>query len=222
MKLACFTVFGSDPDDIYYRGALKNALWYLNYWPDWKCRFYLGGTPLRQGLGALLEPFPNAEVVPMPHSSENQSATFWRFLALREKGHEALVFRDVDSRPIERERLAVQQWLDSDRDFHVIRDHRRHGVPMLAGLWGVKGPGLDRIRHRVPQYLAGAHYQVDQQWLSSIVWGHARLSLMQHVSNGHDFDLPSEPFVVSYAEGFCGEGLNGDDSPRFPLHRLEG
>ena len=48
------------------------------------------------------------------------------------------ISRDLDSRFSEREVSAVDEWLRSDKAFHVMRDHDFHWSQMLAGLWGVK------------------------------------------------------------------------------------
>ena len=44
-----------------------------------------------------------------------------------------VLFRDLDSRPSQREKAAVEQWLRSKHAFHVMRDHPGHDMAMLAG-----------------------------------------------------------------------------------------
>ncbi len=51
---------------------------------------------------------------------------------------DAYVSRDLDSRFSEREEAAVKEWLESDRDFHFMRDHPFHGTTILGSGWGVK------------------------------------------------------------------------------------
>ena len=48
------------------------------------------------------------------------------------------VSRDLDSRSNERELAAVQEWLDSSKEFHFMRDHPQHKTTILGGLWGCK------------------------------------------------------------------------------------
>lgn len=43
--------------------------------------------------------------------------------------------RDTDSYILSREEDAVQDWLDSDGIFHIMRDHPYHCVHILAGLY---------------------------------------------------------------------------------------
>lgn len=215
--LVSFCVFGDDPNDIYYQGALKNAEMYLEFEPRYTCRYYLGRTAAAN-LAERLQRFSNVSIIETP-DPEDQSATFWRFLAVKESRYDFYLFRDVDSRPIERERAAVHEWLESDKQFHVMRDHPYHGAPILAGLWGVKSQGAQWIAGRLPGRLRGNYYQVDQDFLKGNIWRLARRSLMAHVDCVHHFGTEIHPFKVPYTkEGFVGEGFYGDGRPRFPLH----
>ena len=47
-------------------------------------------------------------------------------------------FRDLDSLPSAREDAALQEWLDSKYAVHAMRDHPKHTMPILAGMWGIK------------------------------------------------------------------------------------
>jgi len=71
---------------------------------------------------------------------------FWRFFAAADPTISRFISRDVDSRLIRRDFIAVQEWERSGRQFHVIRDHPSHSrYPMSGGLWGcVRGaiPGM--------------------------------------------------------------------------------
>ena len=37
---------------------------------------------------------------------------------------------------MQREQAAVQEWLDSNLTFHVMRDSPHHSTAILAGMWG--------------------------------------------------------------------------------------
>ena len=52
--------------------------------------------------------------------------------------------RDLDSRLNDREQAAVQEWLNSKKEFHIMRDHPMHGWPILGGLWGCKMTDVTR------------------------------------------------------------------------------
>lgn len=222
--LVSFSVFGDDPNDIYFGGALRNAEMYRTLYPEWVLRFYVGKTAHK-----ILEPdlsgWSNVEIVPMD-APEDQTATFWRFLALRDRSFDFHLFRDTDGRPHPRERAAVEEWLASNQDFHVMRDHPRHGAVMLAGLWGVKsGSHMARINRRLPEKVVGDYYQVDQDFLRAKLWPLARRSLMAHVDCRYLYGSPgiTRPFLTprNNLDFFAGEGRFADNRLRFPEHRLE-
>lgn len=220
--LVSFTAFGPDEDNIYYKGAILNAELYGFWKPEWVCRFYLGRSAPKW-LVLALESRPNSEIVHMD-GPENQSATFWRFLAMRDGGYSHYLSRDVDSRPLPREKAAVEEWMESDYRFHVMRDHPRHGTEMLAGLWGCTSDGASSIAARIPDRLYGDHYQIDQQFLSQRVWRHAKGSLLAHVGCKWDYrtgDIRQFSVPRSMFDYYAGESRRGDDKLRFPEHRAE-
>ena len=53
----------------------------------------------------------------------------WRFLPLLDPMVDLFMSRDADSYIIERESVAVQEWVDSAAAFHVMRDHQNHCNP---------------------------------------------------------------------------------------------
>ena len=83
--------------------------------------------------------------------------------------------RDLDSKIIDREVSAVEEWLQQDRfPFHFLRDHPLHKLPIMGGLWGVKTS--EAIREKMAEALAealsndrvverGSHYGLDQYFL---------------------------------------------------------
>ena len=62
---------------------------------------------------------------------------FWRFLPLGDPTVQRFLSRDLDALVLEREVAAVHEWLESGRQFHIIRDNANHNTAIVAGLWGV-------------------------------------------------------------------------------------
>ena len=216
-----FSLFGRDPQEIYYGGAIKNAEMYAKLRPEWRCIFYLGkSVPAK--IAAMIEDVGNSTIL-RKRDFEDQRSTFWRFLAVKDTWHDFYVFRDVDGRPGPRELAAVDDWLDSPYDFHVMRDHPRHNVPMLAGMWGVKGKGVHDLRQVLPDALKTDYYQVDQDYLRNQVWPLAQQRCLAHVGWNYYWGEPeSRIFPVERDEfDFVAEGKYGDDRLRFPDHRIE-
>lgn len=46
------------------------------------------------------------------------------------------IVRDSDSRLNARDRIAVEEWIESGKPIHSIRDHVNHCFPMNGGMWG--------------------------------------------------------------------------------------
>ena len=57
----------------------------------------------------------------------------WRYLASMNPQIDRILVRDIDAEIIPREQAAVQQWLESEYTFHVMRDHQFHGEPIMGG-----------------------------------------------------------------------------------------
>jgi len=232
--LVTFTLFGDEP--LYTVGALKN----VDIWDDSPfdvvCRFYCGKTvPAEVKRGLELKGTQVIEVVDYP---EDQTATFWRYDAFRDSSYDYYLSRDVDSRPYEREFYAIDEFLKSDKSFHIIRDHPFHGVPILAGLFGLKSEVRDLVAGFVPfqipedfythvnkvqtaeHFLSNDFYQVDQWWL--------RLRLYPALENhilAHDgffgFERRRTRAFLPERDGddFIGEGFDEHDRSRYPEHR---
>lgn len=219
--LASFCLFGDDVNGIYRLGALKNAEMYATLYQgtlDVVSRFYVSTQTVEWATENLLR-IPGVEVVPVD-GPEDFTATFWRYRALEDKDYDFWLFRDTDSRPILRERVAVAEWLDSDKTYHIMRDHPYHNVPIMAGLWGVKNVAKTASLHKLFRFKRmKSYYQVDQRYLHVTVWRTAKYDCLAHVDCAHTFGTKTQPFTVPISdEGFCGEGFYGDGSPRFPQH----
>ena len=62
----------------------------------------------------------------------------WRFLPVLDVNVDLFLSRDLDSRINSREIAAVKEFLESDFDLHVMRDHPAHAAFMMGGTWGAK------------------------------------------------------------------------------------
>lgn len=215
--IVSFTLFGNNP--IYTVGALKNIELCAKYYPDFTPRFYLGGS-VDQQIRTDLEQ-AGAELVDMAGKAENQTSTLWRFYVLAEPQWTHMMFRDTDSRPYEREAEAVYDWIESGKDFHIMRDHPEHGMPILAGLWECTQAGAARVSHAlntIPHQMD--YYQTDQVWLANYVYPTAKESSVVH-DEFFDWEEHRKPFPNPRPPNtFVAAGFNADDSLRIPEDSL--
>lgn len=178
-KIIAFSLWGSNPR--YLRGALHNVLTARNVYPGWTCRFYVdssvdsGFREVLAGLGAeILE----HRIAGMPQRLSR------RFVVADDPNVGRFLVRDCDSVVSEREAGAVDQWIASDKPFHVMRDWWTHTDPVLAGMWGGIAGVLPSMRTLLGSYKA-AHLETpnwDQWFLRDSVWPLIRDHALVHDS----------------------------------------
>lgn len=174
-KLICFSLWGDNPK--YTIGAIRNAELIKTVYPGWKARFYCGTSVPQSIISELLK--LNSEVIVMSVPGD-WSGMFWRFEAIAEPDVEVMLSRDTDSRLSVREAKAVNQWLSTDKLFHVMRDHPEHNTEILGGMWGVRKPLLQDIKQLLEAYKKGDFWQVDQNFLREIVWPRVAHTVCTH------------------------------------------
>lgn len=164
-KIISFSLWGSNPK--YTIGAVKNAKLAKQIYPDWLCRFYIGNDVPQNIIDSLKS--LDAEVLHMDGSGWN--GMFWRFFAA--DSDDIVLSRDTDSRLNNREKEAVDEWLNSDKDFHIMRDHPYHATYILGGMWGCRNGILKNITEWIASFNKGVYdnkWQIDQIFLSQIVY----------------------------------------------------
>ena len=115
-KLICFSLWGKEKK--YTVGAVKNADLALTIYPDWICRYYVGGSTPKNTIDKLSKR-KNTEVFLMNERGD-WTSMFWRFYPASDEDVSCMISRDVDSRLNHRERVAVDHWLSSDKGFHIM------------------------------------------------------------------------------------------------------
>jgi hypothetical protein len=195
-NLIVYSLWGDN--SLYWTGAIKNIELANKYFPDWICRFYIDKECKKNLIDSIVG--QNVEVVLMKNSEYNyknlsdkfdNNGLFWRFLPLCEEDVSIVLSRDCDSRITEREVNAVNQWISSDKDFHIMRDHPYHAVPILAGMWGARN-GILRDIKRLLEYWKkhtkrGVFNAEDQDFLGQIVYPIVRDKSLEHSEFGINY-----------------------------------
>jgi len=165
MKLISFSLWGTDLK--YLVGAQKNANLAESINPDWLCRYYIAES-VPYHFVRDLEGRNNCEVVRRPGPGDWRSM-FWRFEPASEKDVEVMISRDTDSRLNLREKAAVEAWLDSDKGFHIMRDHPWHRFPVLGGMWGAKRGVLPDMKELIDGFSQEDKYGTDYKFFASLI-----------------------------------------------------
>lgn len=182
-KVIAFSLWGSNPK--YTIGLIKNLDLAKIIYPDWVCRIYCGNS-VPQEIIKEINLKDNKELIIM-NEHGNWEGMFWRFYAAEDA--DVMISRDTDSRLTYREKQAVDEWLKSDKLFHIMRDHPYHGTEILGGMWGVKAPILKNIKQLIQAYKKGDFYQVDQNFLREKIY-----PLVYNTSFVHDEFFDKKPF----------------------------
>jgi hypothetical protein len=178
MKVISFSLWGNN--ERYFYGALRNCEISLKLYPEWLCFFYIS-SETKDYLINPLQKYPNCRIIRMENIGEKRGL-FWRFLAAFDKEIDITIVRDCDSRITEREVSAVNQWIDSNKGFHIMRDHPYHNTEILGGMWGVKNKiinlGTPLTLDSIKEYKDA--YQEDQKYLREKIWPLVKDNCMIH------------------------------------------
>jgi len=173
-KVISFSLWGDKP--FYNVGALRNVELAKQHFEGWVCRFYIGTSTPKDTIQKL-ESHDNVEVVAM-NDDEGWNGMFWRFYAISDPDVDVMISRDVDSRLSNRDSCAVNEWIESGKKLHIMRDHPMHGEPMMGGMWGCRTKEItfDNIKETIHNWLKeerinleGFH-GVDQKFLRRFLY----------------------------------------------------
>jgi hypothetical protein len=172
-----FSLFGQAGR--YLRGAVRNALLVHDLYPAWTCRFYLDAS-VPEDVTELLREL-RAQIVVMPRPSSSFEGLGWRFQVWDDQDVDFCMIRDCDSVLSVFEAAAVNEWLRSERWFHVMRAGYAHSDLILAGLWGgATGMLNDLYAGYVQSLTRSATAGADQGYLRKQVWPVVKQNALVH------------------------------------------
>ncbi len=206
-KVISFSLWGQD--EKYTIGAVRNLELAKEFYPDWTCRFYISQDVPVDIIQQLID--NGGDVITQAQTGWN--GMFWRFFAA--DSDDIVISRDTDSRLGPREKAAVDEWLASDKDFHIMRDHPYHKTEILGGMWGVRNGLLKGITDMIARYDKGVYdnrYQVDQNFLREVVY-----PMVVDKATVHDPYFQRIPFPTerANAQDFVGQVYNQHEEPQF-------
>jgi len=183
-KIISFSLYGKK--DFYLQSAIRCVETGKEKYSDWEWRFYVGDSVPTKTVEALHN--LGCSIIHISGEPENSLSMFWRFYALEDS--DIFISRDCDSPILWREKAAVEEWINSDKKLHIMRDHEYHRHIMLGGMWGLKGkiPSIKKMIQKCnhkPSGLIGKPdlYGSDQDFLQKEIWPRYKDSYMLHV--GH-------------------------------------
>ena len=207
-KLISFCLWGDNPK--YCIGALKNADLASQIYPDWVCRFYCNKNVPIEIISSLIAK-DNVEVF-VVLGNPNWKFASSRFLAISDYSYDYIIFRDTDSRLNLREKHAVDEWIDSGKTLHIMKDHPGHAVfPIFAGMFGIKGKTIENISNALQSFEQeeDEHYNYDQRFLQKHLFPLVAndCHLNDEIFNNRQFPTKREGYQ------FVGQVFDENDNP---------
>lgn len=209
MKYVSFCLYG---DDIkYYKGAEKNITLIKNLLPEWTTVIYYSPSNFKLEYVDILNEL-GGKLINVDNIEFSKFLTypmFWRYLIFFESGHS--IVRDLDSRISEREVTYIENWVNSNKDYFIIRDHPWHSL-VPGGLVGLKLDNnpikeffTDFVKHN------GLGWGTDQEMLSEYFKNIDKSNIYYC-----GFDDNTNYIKRDDKEFFIGIQLDENDSPIVP------
>lgn len=181
-RVISFSLWGNKP--IYMVGIIRNVDMAKIFYPDFECWIYVHKETVPNNVIQELWKRTNVRVIFKSGDLLNTKPMMWRFESIDDPDVEINMSRDCDTVILLREKLAVVQWIESGKLFHIMRDHPHHNMAIMGGMFGTrknpKIPSWKAHMKNVPQY--NTSYMYDQVFLQQIVYPIVRDDAMIHSS----------------------------------------
>lgn len=228
-RVISFGLWGDKP--IYNIGAIKNADLALKFYPNYECWFYIHKDSVPSSTIEQLKLRDNVRIIFKYGNIGSHIAATWRFESIDDPQVEINLSRDTDARIYLREKLAVDEWIQSGKSFHIMRDHPEHvreDFPILAGMFGTrKLKNIPRwksildistkkllINKKDPNA-----YFTDQHFLRFVIYTHIKHNCLIHSpfnKLSYELDIQQKPFPIDYCDEYryVGGYVYDDDTYR--------
>ena len=180
LRIISYSLFGSEPRVT--KGAIENAKLASQIYPGWIVRVYHDNTVPGQVLDKLRH--DNVQLIDVTTDPPFEPKAIWNLFVAFDPSVDRYVIRNIDSRLTWRERAAVDQWIESGKHFHIMRDHPFHSKNYVpSGLWGGTHDAVPDIIILIHKYYTNiSQYGTLQNFLNNEIWKLANTSALQHDS----------------------------------------
>lgn len=211
-KVITFSLWGDNPT--YNVGSIKNAELAKIHYPDFECWFYIHKESVPEKTIEELVKLNNTKIIFKSGDLDNCKPMMWRFEAIDHPEVEIMMSRDTDTRIWEREVISVNEWLKSDKLFHIMRDHPFHKSIIMGGMFGTrKNVKIKSWVDLINQYKQTEKRDYDQLFLFKYIYPIVVNNSVIH-DNFNKAERHAKPFKMNYNENynFIGEYVYSDES----------
>jgi len=204
-KIISYSLYGQN--QVYLEGAIINAKDKLStYGNEWETWFYVYEDVPVNYVDELQQYADR--IIPIKKDFHIKHGMFWRFLPILEKEVEYLIVRDLDSRTTQKEVLCVNDWLKSNKQFHIIRDGITHQMPFMGCSFGFKNPlpfDFQTLLDKNKYFWDNNIYNKDQLFLAHCIYPLTVNNRFVHDSFNH-YELDGFHYLER-SERFIGEKI---------------
>lgn len=211
-RVISFSLWGNK--EIYTKGILVNIDMARDMYPDFECWIYTHKDSVPEDTIRELES-RNVRIIYKHGDLANNKPMMWRFESIDDPDVEINMSRDCDTIILERERLAVREWIDSGKLFHIMRDHPYHDWVIQGGMFGTrKNPNIPSWVTLMDVVQQTSARMYDQVFLRDIIYPMVREDSLIHASFNAFYGETSYRFPIDYDEhlNFVGQYIYPDGS----------
>jgi hypothetical protein len=211
VKVISFSLWGSAKK--YTIGAIKNADLAKEVYPDFQCWFYIHEETVPQDIIEELSKKDNVKIIFKKGDVNTSKPMMWRFEPILDPDVELMMSRDTDTRILLREKLAVEEWMKSDKIMHIMRDHPYHAEKIQGGMYGIKKNNLLDWSILLKSFNQKGNRDYDQNFLGKYIYPIYKDHSIIHASF-HKYELFAKDFPIPFDDDFqfVGQFVYEDES----------
>lgn len=172
LKAIVFSIYGGNTN--YLNNFIDNLPIYKHYFFDFDILLFYDDDMSE----LILDICSKYDVKAFPRERLSISdGMFWRFepIIYDEFEYELILIRDVDYQPTEFELKLINEFIESDDEFQILRLHHDHMMPIMGGLFGIKSALFSQFKMAFTRWcknhsLRNVKYNDDQLFLSNYVY----------------------------------------------------
>ena len=197
VRVFSFSLWGDAPR--YMKGAEEVADQVAIMFPGFECWFYIH-TSVPQDTIESLRAKTNVQVEIVDADLTTSKPMMWRFRAIDHPECEVMMPRDTDTRFYLREKFAIQQWLDSGKTFHIMRDCPHHWERIMGGMFGTRKPGWSWSA-KIALWPQRGDRDYDQAFLKEVIYPLMVGNMIVHDSF-YNYEVEAQKFPIDYDPDF--------------------
>lgn len=150
---------------------------------DWEIRIHHDERVKETASWPLIERCAKAgmlRLVAMGEAKTLCGSMLWRLTPLGDPDVEWVACRDIDSLPMHRDRLMIEQAMVAGAGVHAILDSESHSGPLMGGMIAVRAKCSEVFKSTPQQGFDLTHHGSDQRWLNALVWPKVKAQTVIH------------------------------------------